>query len=417
MTELPTMTAPPARVERFQSLETATHDSSSHWNGTAVPVPDTWPEPKRPLFPLRERAIAPVLFFLALTLVPAFHALDGIQTETVNMLGRYVCFAIVAVGLDLIWGYTGILSLCQSLFFALGGYAMGMHLAQQGDQTNGIPECLYFVYPYAIGEARGSEVLPWYWKIFDQFPVAVTLAILLPAAFAALIGFFGFKSRVRGVYFSILTQALTVAAAMFFGKNEMKFCGTNGLTHFKTVAGFDLTDPHVKVGLYVVSVLALAAVYTLCRWITASRLGRVLVAVRDAEGMLRFSGFQPHLFKMFVFALAAGIAGLAGLLYTPQAMIINPSTMEAKWSILIVIWVAVGGRGTLSGAIFGALAVNMLYNYLTSERQILFLHWKPAFWPFLLGVLFVAMVLKFPRGFVPAIQGLFGRPAAGRAAP
>lgn len=417
MTDIEPSLAQPARVANFQSLETPTRDTSNHWNPATVAANDPWAEEKRPLFPLRERAIAPVLFFLALTLVPAFHALDGIQTETVNMLGRYVCFAIVAVGLDLVWGYTGILSLCQSLFFALGGYAMGMHLAQQGDKTNGIPECLYFVYPYAIGEARGSETLPWFWKMFDAFPVAVVLAIALPAAFAATIGFFGFKSRVRGVYFSILTQALTVAAAMFFGKNEMKFCGTNGLTHFKTIAGFDLTNPDVKVGLYLVSVLGLALAYGLCRWVTKSRLGRVLVAVRDAESMLRFSGYQPHLYKVLVFALSAGLAGLAGLLYTPQAMIINPSMMEAKWSILIVIWVAVGGRGTLGGAIFGALAVNLLYNFLTSERQILFLHWKPAFWPFLLGVLFVLVVLKLPRGVVPSVIDLFKRPAPRRAMP
>jgi urea transport system permease protein len=363
--------------------------------------------------PVAKRLVAPLLFAAAAVAVPLLHAQGAIQTETVNMLGRYLCFAIVAIGLDLIWGYTGILSLCQSFFFALGGYAMGMHLALQGTLTNGIPESLYVVYPYAIGEAKGAEILPWYWQPFHHLAPALLLAVAIPAGFAALTGFFGFKSRVRGVYFSILTQALTVAAAMFFGKNEMKLCGTNGLTHFKTLAGFDLTEPSVKVGLYVLSVAGLAAAYFGCRYLVNSRLGRVLVAIRDAEGTLRFSGYQPHQFKVFVFAVAAGLAGLAGLLYVPQAMIINPSTMEARWSILVVIWVAVGGRGTLGGAVLGALVVNLLYNALTSERDLGLIHWKPAYWPFLLGVLFVAMVLKFPQGLLPAAKRLFaGRKAA-----
>jgi urea transport system permease protein len=425
---------PAARVENFQPLETSTRDSSNDWNSSAretaaapeeglgfkfklyldppPPPEEFWAGPnakKDALFPLKGRAVAPLFFLAALILVPVLHAAGAMPTETVNMFGRYTCFAIVALGLDLIWGYTGILSLCQSMFFAFGGYAMGMHLAMQGKSTNGIPECLYYVYPYAIGEMKGHEVLPWYWEPFRHFAPAVILAMLAPAAFAALIGFFGFKSRVRGVYFSILTQALTVAAAMFFGKNELKFCGTNGITHFETILGFDLTHPHVKVGLFIVSVLALAAAYGFCKYIVKSRAGRVLVAIRDSEGMLRFSGYQPYLYKVFVFAVAAGIAGLAGMLYAPQAMIINPSSMEAKWSILIVIWVAVGGRGTLSGAVFGALAVNLLYNFLTSEQQIAFFHWKPAYWPFFLGVMFVTMVLKFPTGLVPA----FGRVFAG----
>ena len=358
---------------------------------------------------LTHHTVALVLALIAAVVIPTMHAFGLIDTETVNMLGRYLCFAIVAMGLDLIWGYTGILSLCQSFFFGLGGYAMGMYLAHQGNVTNGIPESLYVVYPYAVGESKGDEILPWFWEPFRTFPITVLLAILFPAAVAAFIGFFGFKSRVRGVYFSILTQALTVAAAMFFSKNEMKLCGTNGLTHFKSVVGQGLTEPNVKLGLYLVTVFALFGAYFLCRYVVNSRLGRVLVAVRDAESVLRFSGFQPHLFKVFVFAMAAGLAGLAGLLYVPQAMIINPSIMEAKWSILVVVWVAVGGRGTLVGAVLGALSVNLLYNYLTSERDLLLFHWKPAYWPVLLGVLFIVVVLKMPRGIVPALMDLPGR--------
>ena len=340
-----------------------------------------------------------LVFALMLPLL-AFYGL--VPIETVNMAGRYLAFGIVAVGLDLIWGYTGILSLCQSLFFALGGYAMGMYLAHQGNLfgPNGIPEALYVVYPYAIGESKGMEVLPWFWMPFKSFNLTLLLGMLIPGLLAGVIGFFGFISRVRGVYFAILTQALTVAAWMFFSQNNMKLCGTNGLTHFKTIAGHSLREDPVKLALYGATLASLVGVYVLCSLLVRSRFGRVLVAIRDSEMTLRFTGYQPFAYKTAIFALSGAIAGLAGLLYTPQASIVTPSYMEARWSILMVVWVAVGGRGSLGGAVLGALLVNLLYNTLTSQHTFLGVTWKPDYWQFVVGLLFVLVVLVLPGGLV-----------------
>jgi urea transport system permease protein len=331
-------------------------------------------------------------------LLPALAKTGVISVETVNMVGRYLAFAIAAVGLDLIWGYTGILSLCHSLFFALGGYAMGMHLALQGKLFNGIPEALYVVYPYAVGESRGSETLPWFWHLFDSFHLTLAMGMLIPGLLAALVGFFCFVSRVRGVYFSILTQALTVAATMFFSKNELKFCGTNGLTHFKTILGQPLTSHNVKLALYLFTLAALVMVLGICFYLVRSRFGKVLTAIRDSETALRFAGYRSTTYKTAVFAFGGAVAGLAGMLYVPMAGIITPSYMEAKWSILMVVWVAVGGRGKLLGAVLGALAVNLLYNFLTSQWSIGAFVWNPDYWPFVLGLLFLAVVLVLPGG-------------------
>ena len=345
------------------------------------------------------KAIFATTLAIAVLLPMLAHA-GVISVETVNMAGRYMALAIVALGLDLIWGYTGILSLCQALFFALGGYAMGIHLAHQGTLHNGIPEALYVVYPYKIGETKGMEVLPWFWQIFKPFNLTILLGILIPGLVAGAIGFAGFVSRVRGVYFSILTQALTVADMMFFSKNEMKLCGTNGLTHFKTLAGYDLSDPNVKIGLYVVTLICLLGSFFLCTLLTGSRFGRVLLAVRDSETALRFAGYKPYAYKTAIFIFAGMLAGLAGLLYTPQANIMTPSYMEARWSILMVIWVAVGGRGTLTGAVIGALVINLLYSVMTSQWNIGAFIWQPSYWPFVLGLLFIVVVLALPHGIV-----------------
>jgi urea transport system permease protein len=330
--------------------------------------------------------------------IPLSSFLGLVSVEIVNMLGRYLAFAIVALGLDLIWGYTGILSLAQSFFFALGGYGMGIYLAFQGNLFNGIPEALYMVYPYAVGEAKGHEVLPWAWIPFQSFGLTLLLCLLVPALIAGIIGFLGFFSRVKGVYFSILSQALTVAAVLFFSKNDMKFGGTNGLTHFKTIAGLELTDPKTKILLYLATFLSLVGVFFLSKAITKARFGRVLIAIRDSEKTLRFSGYQPYLFKTAIFAFAGLLAGLGGMLYTPQANIITPSYMEASWSILMVVWVAVGGRGNLTGAILGAVGVNLLYNALTSQWSLGFFTWRPDYWPIVLGLIFIFIVLKFPGG-------------------
>lgn len=347
------------------------------------------------------------LLFIGLVMIPLFYYTGIITIGTVNMLGRYMAFAIVAVGLDLIWGYTGILSLCQSFFFALGGYAMGMYLAHHGgpegivDANNWkIPACLYVVYPYKVGEVPGDALVPWFWKPFYTLPVTTILGLLIPGLAALAVGYVGFRSRVRGVYFAILTQAITVAGWLVFCMNNMKLCGTNGLTRFDRIAGFKLASPNVKVSLYILTLLSLVGVYALCRYVVKSRLGRVLIAIRDDETTLRFSGYKPYIYKLFAFVLAGMIAGLGGMLYAPQMGIFTPTNMQASASILVVVWVAVGGRGALSGAILGALAVNLLYNFFTSERNFFLFVWKAEYWQFILGGLFIGVVLVFPGGLI-----------------
>jgi urea transport system permease protein len=327
------------------------------------------------------------LLAIGLVGIPLLYATGAIDIVTVNMLGRYFAFAIVAVGLDLIWGYTGALCLCQAFFFALGGYAMGMYLAHHGPLDQGIPRALF-----VVSSSVDGITLPWFWKPFYSLPVTVILGLALPAAAAFVVGYLGFASRVRGVFFAILTQALTLGAWLAFCRNDMMLCGTNGLTNFVTIAGFDLTSPNVKLSLYLLTLAALIAVFVLCRRIVNSRFGRVLIAIRDNEDRLRFSGYKPHTYKVAVFALSAAIAGLGGMLYAPQMGIFGPSDMEVKKSILMVIWVAVGGRGTLSGAILGALSVNLIYNFLTT--------WSPNSWPFVQGGLFIGVVLLFPDGLM-----------------
>jgi len=358
--------------------------------------------------PAQVNTVFLILILAVAFILPLMWQANLVSIGTINMIGRYLAFAIVAVGLDMIWGYTGILSLCQAFFFALGGYAMGMYLTLQGDLTNGIPYSLYVVYPYKVGEAKGMEVLPFYWLPCKLLFTTIIFGLFFPALIAGIIGFFGFISRVRGVYFSILTQALTVAAWMFFSKNEMKLCGTNGLTNFSTIAGFNLHDDNTKIWLYYATLISLVSVYLICFFITKSRFGRVLIAVRDSEKTLRFAGYKPYLFKTAIFAFSGFLAGLAGLLYTPQASIITPSYMEARWSILMVVWVAVGGRGTLSGAVVGALLVNLLYNFLTSQWQLGQIIWKPEYWPFVLGTLFIFVVLLFPGGIISLWKKLIG---------
>lgn len=346
------------------------------------------------------------LFAFGLIGIPGLYFSGMISIEMVNMLGRYLTFAMMAVALDLVWGYTGILSLCQAFFFSLGGYAMGMYLAHHGGPEGivdaagwKIPACLYVVYPYEIGEAPADALTPWFWKPFWTLPGTVILGMAIPGFVAGLIGYFGFRSRVRGVYFAILTQAITVAAVNFFSMNDMKLGGTNGLTRFEYIAGsFQLSDPNVKLTLYLLTLVALIASFLVCRYIVNSPLGRILVAVRDNESALRFYGYAPYTYKMFAYVVAGTISGLAGMLYTPQMGIFTPHNMEASASILVVVWVAVGGRGTLTGPIIGALLVNILYNYLTSERNMVFFTWKAEYWQFVLGGLFITVAVYFNDG-------------------
>ena len=458
--------------------------------------------------------------------MPLMYSKGFVEINTLNRLGQYMCYAIVAISLDLIWGYTGLLCLCQALFFCLGGYAMGMFLAHHGgpegiiDANNWgkIPACLFVVYPGDVGQSQEQWTVPFFWKPFWTLPMTILLGMLIPGIVAGIIGFFVFRSRVRGVFFAVLTQAMVLAAVLFFSMNEVKLCGTNGLTRFDRIilgsrenvditfnkneldkskvkpeaikkvlskycrnrkrlqlsetssgfrvsiprnihaaqtqqdisklpletvdgtetqlgniahnvelAGFKLNDKRVKFGLYLITFLSLIVVYMACRVLVHSRLGHVLVAVRDNESRLRFSGYKPYQFKMLVFAVGAMIAGLGGLLYTPQKQIITPHNLHVQASIMVVIWVAVGGRGRLIGAIVGAILVNQIYYFSTSQRELLwflkplfhtaknwlpgkiswfpeYLYswtiWQPTYWPFMLGGLFVGVVLLFPTGLV-----------------
>lgn len=361
------------------------------------------------------------LGLLFLAGIPALYAAGKIDITTVNQLGRFLAVVIAAIGLDLVWGYAGILGLCQAMFFCLGGYAIGMYLALHGPlDGDGIPRCLFVV----TSEVSGFK-LPWFWVPFKTLPVALILGVLIPGVFAYLFGFFTFRSRVRGVYFSIITQATTLVGLHVFRMNNMRLCGTNGLTNFVTLAGYDLGSPNVKLGLYCLTVVALILTYLVGLWVVRSRLGRLLVAVRDNESRLRFAGYQPVNFKMFVFALGAMMAALGGMLYTPQNGIITPAKMEAIESILIVAAVAVGGRGTLSGAVVGSLVVSYLQSLLTSG---VFYGWLPAFlkiqegvaqvgfmgairralrnvlgaegWLLILGLVFIVITLFMPEGIV-----------------
>jgi urea transport system permease protein len=331
--------------------------------------------------------VVPVLNLL----VPADSALH-LSSYWVSLLGKYLCLALLALALDLVWGYAGILSLGHGAFFALGGYAMGMYLMRQigerGVYGNPVlPDFMVFL---------DWQELPWYWYGFDSFLFAALMVVLVPGALAFAFGWFAFRSRVTGVYLSIITQALTFALMLAFFRNDMGFGGNNGLTDFKDILGFSLAAEGTKSALFVASGLALIGGYLLCRRVVTSRLGRVLVAVREAESRTRFLGYRVEHYKLFVFVLSAMLAGIAGALYVPQVGIINPGEFAPLASIEIVVWVAVGGRGYLYGAIVGALLVNYGKTWFTGAF--------PEVWLFLLGGLFVVSTLFLPRGVVGLLQ-------------
>ncbi|MAT50886.1 MAG: urea ABC transporter permease subunit UrtC [Porticoccaceae bacterium] len=309
-----------------------------------------------------------------------------VSTYTVTLVGKYLCYAMLALAVDLIWGYCGILSLGHGAFFALGGYAMGMYLMRQigdrgvyGDPV--LPDFMVFL---------NWQELPWFWQGFDQFWFAALMILLVPGTLAFIFGWLAFRSRVTGVYFSIITQALTYALMLAFFRNEMGFGGNNGLTDFKDILGFDLQTDSTRCALFVISAVLLAAAFVLCKWLTASKFGRVLVAVRDAESRTRFMGYRVEHYKLFVFVVSALIAGVAGALYVPQVGIINPGEFSPINSIEIIIWVAIGGRGTLYGAVIGAVLVNYGKTYFTAAF--------PDLWLFFLGGLFVVTTLYLPKG-------------------
>ncbi|MDR4481581.1 MAG: urea ABC transporter permease subunit UrtC [Nitrospira sp.] len=327
-----------------------------------------------------------LLFVLpVLNVLPAEDSWLHVSDFALNRFGKFLAFAILALGLDLIWGYAGILSLGQGVFFGLGAYCMGMHLmltiGSEGVYGSALPDFMVW---------NQVTELPFFWKPFYNFSAAVLAGLLVPAGFALLFGFLAFRSRIRGVYFAIITQALALMAWLIFNRNETNLGGTNGLTDFKTILGFRLSEPGTQLALYVITVLCLGGAYLLCRWIIVSRAGRVLIAIRDSEQRVLFSGYSPANYKLFVFVISAALAGLAGMLYVPQVGIITPAQMGVLPSLEMVIWVAVGGRATLVGAIVGAVGVNL-------GRSILTNHF-PELWPFFLGGLFVVVVLLFPDG-------------------
>lgn len=340
--------------------------------------------------------------FLLLVFVPLLNLLPGqdswlhVSDFALNRFGKFLAFGILALGLDLIWGYTGILSLGHGVFFGLGAYAMGMHLAlaigTESVYGSALPDFMVW---------NQVKELPLFWKPFYSFPIALLAAIVVPILCAWLFGALAFRSRIKGVYFAIITQALALSAWLVFNRNETNLGGTNGLTDFKTLLGFRLSDPHTQLLLYVITVLCLGGAYLFCRWIVQSRTGKVLVAIRDSEQRVLFSGYSPAQYKLFVFVVSAGLAGLAGALYVPQVGIITPAQMGVLPSLEMVIWVAVGGRGTLAGAVIGAVGVNWARSLLTNHF--------PDLWPFFLGGLFVAVVLFFPEGLVGVTNRIHAR--------
>ena len=339
------------------------------------------------------------LVLAAVVLVPALNlaAPPGspfrIPDYMVPLLGKYACYAMLALALDLVWGYAGILSLGHGAFFALGGYCMGMYLMRQVG-TRGVyghpvlPDFMVFL---------NWKELPFYWYGFDMFWYAAAMIVLVPGVLAFVFGFLAFRSRVTGVYLSIITQALTFAMMLGFFRNDFGFGGNNGLTDFKEILGFDVQARTTRVGLFVISVLALALTFLICRFVVTSKLGRVMLALRDAEGRVRFLGYSVTMAKLFAFTLSAVLAGVAGALYVPQVGIINPSEYSPANSIEMAIWVAVGGRGTLYGAVLGAFAVNFAKTWLTGAA--------PEVWLFFLGLLFIVVTLFMPKG----LAGLRGQ--------
>ena len=315
-----------------------------------------------------------------------------VPTYTVTLMGKYLCFAMLAISLDLVWGYCGSLSLGHGAFFALGGYVMGMYLMRQvgsrgvyGDPE--LPDFMVFL---------NWDQLPWFWYGFDQFWFAMLMVVMVPGVLAFVFGWLAFRSRVTGVYLSIMTQAMTYALMLAFFRNEMGFGGNNGLTDFKDILGVDLQSDVTRIVLFVISAIALGLTYLLCRLIVTSKFGRVITAIRDAEDRTRFIGYRVEYYKVWIFTLSAILAGIAGALYVPQVGIINPSEFQPLNSIELVAWVAVGGRGTLYGAALGAVLVNFGKTYLTGVL--------PDVWLFVLGALFILVTVAMRNGIVGLVK-------------
>ncbi len=329
-------------------------------------------------------ATALLLAFLFLLLGPP-HFLSDFR---LNLLSKFLTLAIFALGLDLIWGYTGILSLGQGVFFGLGGYCMAMYLKLQATGTD-LPDFMMW---------NGLTDLPAIWKPMHSFAFAMLCALLVPALLGVAIAYFTFRSRIQGVYFSILTQALSLVVSLLLIGQQPYTGGTNGITDFKSILGHSLSDQSTQRGLYLITVLCLALAYLFCRWIIRGRFGRTLAAIRDGENRMRYLGYNPATFKILVFAVAAALSGLAGALFVPQVGIISPANVGIISSIEVVVWVAVGGRGTLAGAVLGAILVN--------GAQSLFSESMPNAWLYAYALLFICTVLYFPDGLMGAVRKL-----------
>lgn len=330
--------------------------------------------------------LAPVLN-LAVPEGSVFHMSDF----AVALVGKIMCYAICALAMDLIWGYTGILSLGHGVFFALGGYAMGMYLMRQigrdGQYRSDMPDFMVFL---------NWKEFPWHWTFSDSFAFQAAMVVLVPGLLAFVFGFFAFRSRIKGVYFSIITQAMTFAAMLLFFRNETGFGGNNGFTDFKRILEIPIATPTTRMALFVITGLVLIGFYVLAKWLVSSKFGRVLQAIRDAESRVMFTGYDPIRYKLTIWVISAVMCGIAGALYVPQVGIINPSEMSPAASIEMAIWAAVGGRGTLIGPIVGAFFVN--------GGKSVFTQYFPEFWLYVLGALFIAVTLFLPRGIIGVLR-------------
>lgn len=381
-------------------LPTAPTSHANTAHGVAPPVtrllsPKGWMGVLAALFAVL--LVAPVL-----NLVVPPDSLFHFSEYALLLVAKMMCYAMCALAMDLIWGYTGILSLGHGVFFALGGYVMGMYLMRQigrdGNYKSDLPDFMVFL---------DWKALPWHWSLSDSFVATLFLIVLVPGLLAFVFGFFAFRSRIKGVYFSIITQAVTFAAMLLFFRNETGFGGNNGFTDFKRILGIPITTPGMRMTLFVITGLTLIGFFLFARWLVQSKFGRVLQAIRDAEGRVMFTGYDPLRYKLSIWVISAVMCAIAGALYVPQVGIINPSEMSPAASIEMAIWAAVGGRGTLIGPIIGAFFVNGAKSVLT--QQI------PEFWLYFLGALFILVTLFLPQGIVGLVEKIKGKKSEVRA--
>jgi urea transport system permease protein len=338
-------------------------------------------------FSKTETLLLAIVAILLIVVVPLLNSAGIISNFSINLWGKYLCYAILAISVDLLWGYTGLLSLGQALFFSLGGYMMGMYLmlmiGKLGQYKSDLPDFMVFL---------GHTFLPSFWQPFYSPLFAGAMILVLPGLLASAFGFLAFRSRIKGVYFSILTQALTYGAALMFFRNDMTMGGNNGFTDFRFILGADIRAPGTKRALFIATAIAIVGVYAACRWLTRTKFGLVQRAIRDSEVRVLFSGYAAANYKLFVFAVSALIASIGGALFVPQVGIINPSEMDPTKSLEAVVWVAVGGRGTLIGPVIGAIGVNAMKSWATQAF--------PDLWLIILGGTFVLIVLFLPKGIV-----------------